>query len=454
MTHSPTARILAFGFLLLFPALASSRPVPDERRPPNIIYIMTDDLGYGDLGCTGQKRVRTPHLDRFAAQGMRFTDHYSGHTVCRPSRLSLWTGKHTGHTPICSNAGYHFQPDDMILPRILKEAGYATGGVGKWAMGGVGTSGHPNRNGFDFWFGYLDQGEAHNYYPEHLWKNSEKVPLAGNTLERKRVSSKRVTYSHDVMTEEALGFIRRNAERPFLLHVHWTIPHANNEGGRATGDGMEVPDYGIYKDFDWPDTEKGFAAMVTRMDRDVGRITALLKELNLESDTIVLFTSDNGPHQEGGHKHPFFDSNGPLRGYKRDLYDGGIRVPLIARWPGKIRAGSTSDHLSAFWDFLPTACELAGIKPPEGIDGISYLPTLLGKGEQRKHAYLFWRTARDNRGKVAVRAGKWKMVRPGGKKPFELYDLEADIGERSNVAAKHPDVLERLTGMMNQAIGK
>jgi len=258
-----------------------------EARPPNLVYIMADDLGYGDLGCFGQKTIKTPHLDRLAKNGMKFTSYYAGNTVCRPSRLALWTGKHMGHTPISSNAQYLFKPEDVTVAELLKEKGYATGGVGKWAMGGPGTSGHPNENGFDFWFGYLDQGQAHNYYPTHLWRNTERIPLKGNVLtgkpgDRGRVAKTRSTYSHDLITAEALDFVRRNRARPFLLHVHWTIPHANNEGGRATGNGMEIPDHGIYASREWPDTKKGAAAMITHMDNDIGKLIALLEELKLD----------------------------------------------------------------------------------------------------------------------------------------------------------------------------
>ena len=408
----------------------------ESGERPNIIYIMADDLGYGDLGCYGQKRIKTPHIDRLAAEGLKFTDHYAGHTVCRPSRVVLLTGRHSGHTPISSNAQYAFKKGERSVTTLLKQAGYATGGIGKWALGGADSTGAPFKQGFDLWFGYLDQGMAHNYYPEYLWRNEKKVLLPGNVVKQKRVAEKRTTYAHDLMTDAALSFIRDNASRPFFLQAHYTIPHANNEGGRATGNGLEVPDFGQYGKEDWPDTEKGFAAMVSRLDRDVGRMVALLKELKIERRTVVLFTSDNGPHQEGGHKMEYFDSNGKLRGFKRDLYDGGIRVPMIAWWPGTVRAGAVTDHPSAFWDFLPTACELAGIKPPEDIDGISYLPTLLGK-KQTKHDHLYWQSGT---AKVAVRKGRWKAVRVGKTGSLELYDLSKDIGEKNNVAAVHPEV--------------
>jgi len=427
---------------------------------PNIIYIMADDLGYGDLGCFGQERIQTPNLDKLAAEGMKLTDYYAGCTVCRPSRLVLWTGQHTGHTAINSNAGYVFQPQDVTVAELLHEAGYTTGGIGKWSMGRAGSGGEPNKHGFDFWFGYLDQGEAHNYYPTHLYRcegdRVEQVALPGNVLMdgsrgRGRVAQPqhRVTYSHDVMTEEALDFIRRNGDKPFLLHMHWTIPHANNEGGSVTGDGMEVPDYGIYKDKPWPSTEKGQAAMITRMDADVGRLVALLRELEIDRKTLILFTSDNGPHSEGGHKHEYFDANGPLRGFKRDLYEGGIRVPGIAWWPGVVPPGSTSNEPLAFYDFLPTACELAGVKVPEHTDGISFLPALQGRAQgQSHHEYLYWKFGN----KQAVRMDTWKAVRLAPDQSIELYDLARDIGESENVAEKHPDVVDRMQTIMGRAV--
>jgi len=439
--------------ILLFLQLSCSR---NSEQPPNIIYIMADDLGYGDLACYGQEVIKTPNIDQLAAEGMRFTDHYSGHTVCRPSRLVLWTGQHSGHTAIAANDPFVFSAKDVTVAELLHSAGYATGGVGKWAMADADGNGHPNDNGFDFWMGYLDQGQAHNYYPLYLWRNHEKVALEGNELyepdarNRGRVARKRVVWSHEVMTNAALDFIRENAERSFLLHIHWTVPHANNEAGRVLGDGMEVPDYGDYADQNWPDSEKGFAAMVSYLDADVGRIAALLKELQIEKNTVLLFTSDNGPHHEGGHQHEFFNSNGPLRGYKRDLYEGGIRVPLIVRWPGKVKAGTTTAHPSAFWDYLPTACEIAGIEPPQNIDGISYLPTILGQ-EQPQHEYLYWRFFNHKRDKEAVRAGNWKAVRPGPDAGIELYDLSTDIGEQNNVAITHPEIVEKIKAFMEDA---
>ncbi|MEQ8785692.1 MAG: arylsulfatase [Pirellulaceae bacterium] len=426
--------------------LPASCPAQAATPKTNIIYIVVDDLGYGDLGCYGQQVIATPNLDRLAKEGLRFTDHYAGATVCRPSRLVYLTGYHTGHTAISANTGYVLKPDDVTVAELLKQAGYATGGVGKWALGGPGSSGHPNRQGFDFWYGYLDQGEAHNYYPEVLYRNEKPERLPGNKLGQRRVSEVRETYSHDLFTDEALAFIERNHDKPFFLNIAYTIPHANNEGGRATGNGMEVPDFGMYADKDWPETEKGQAAMITRMDRDIGRLTALLQKLDIADRTLVLFTSDNGPHSEGGHKHEYFDANGPLRGFKRDLYEGGVRVPLIAWWPGVVTPG-VSHHMSGFWDLLPTACELAGVDAPRGIDGVSFVPTLRGQ-QQKAHDYLFWKYGDD---KTAVRQGRWKAVRPAAQKPLELYDLETDLGEEDNLAAQHPEIVKRLEKLIAEA---
>ena len=451
-------------------SVAAILPVVSAEQTPNIIYIMTDDLGWGDLGCYGQTVIQTPNIDQLAAEGMRFTDHYSGHTVCRPSRLVLWLGQHVGHTELTGNRDRSLTGMETTVAKLLKSAGYATGGVGKWALGNVeqpnevNNPGHPNNNGFDYWYGYLNQGNAHNFYPPFLWENKTQVPLPGNVLSddpkaRGRVSTERVTYSHDRITDAAFGFVKRNADRPFLLHIHWTIPHANNEGGRILGDGMEVPDYGQYADNDWPNPEKGFAAMVSRMDADVGRLISLLKQLKIDENTLVFFTSDNGPHQEGGHKHEFFNSNGPLRGYKRSMHDGGIRVPMIARWPGKISPRSESNHASAFWDFLPTACEVAGIEAPESLDGISYLPTLLGQDNQIAHEYLYW-ASQEGETSVGVRFENWKLVRYRAAKKkgaarsadtesdWRLYNLTTDIAEEHDVASQHDDIVRSVRSML------
>ena len=453
--HESVAAIL---LLLVVSAVAAAQPQASdpEARPagerPNIIHIMADDLGYGDLGCFGQERIRTPRIDQLAAEGMKFTSYYSGSTVCRASRLVLRMGLHSGNTPISGNESYVLKPDDRITTKLMEQAGYAVGGVGKWALGGPDTPGAPHRQGLDFWFGYLDQTAAHNYWPEFLWLNDVRVPLAnevdyadrGYAKGRSGVATHKEDYSHDWMTAAALRWIRQHKDEPFFFQAHYTIPHANNQAGQH---GMEVPGYGPYAEKDWPTQEKGFAAMITRLDGDVGRIIDLLRELGIAQNTLVIFTSDNGPHSEGGHDPDFFNSNGPLRGIKRDLYEGGIRVPTIAWWPGRIEAGSTTDRPFAFWDFMPTACELAGVEPPAGIDGVSYLPTLLGRTDQQKpHDPLYW----EFRGKQAVRKGKWKAVRPGSDKPVELYDLEQDIGEQNDVADQHSDVMAEMERIMGE----
>ncbi len=465
------APLLFFASAILSTFAENRTLFAEQTRTPNIIYIMTDDLGYGDLGCYGQEIVQTPNIDQMAAEGMRFTDHYAGHTVCRPSRLVLWTGMHVGHTGLTGNRAFSISGTEATVARQLKEAGYATGGVGKWALGNVdvpseiNNPGHPNNNGFDYWFGYMNQGTAHNFYPPFLWENKTQVPLPGNVLStdpkaRGRVSKSKVTYSHDMMTDAAFRFIRENKDNRFLLHIHWTIPHANNEGGRVEGDGMEIPDYGDYGAKEWPNPEKGFAAMVSRMDGDVGRLFQLLKDLEIDNDTIVFFTSDNGPHKEGGHDHEFFDSNGKLNGYKRSMHDGGIRVPMIVRWPGKIASDTTSDHPSAFWDFLATACDLAKVDAPKS-DGISYLPTLVGNADaQDKHEYLYW-ASQEGATSVGVRYGDWKLVQYRGKKKrgqpapensndWRLYDLREDIGEANDVAAKHPEIVKLIKGLLRR----
>ncbi len=449
----------AMSLLLLAGACGPAKE-PESAPRPNIVLIVADDLGYGDLGSYGQKNIQTPVLDRMAREGMRFTNHYAGSTVCAPSRCALMTGFHTGHAVVRGNRevkpmGQHPLPDETVtIAEVLKQAGYRTGLIGKWGLGGPGSTGEPNRQGFDYFFGYLCQRHAHNYYPEFLFRNRDRVPLENVVAEPKRpdgagVAVKRVQYSADLIAQEALDFVERNKDHPFFLAWTATLPHANNEAGDK---GMEVPDYGIYAGKDWPEPQKGHAAMITRLDRDVGRLLEKLDELGISERTLVMFTSDNGPHREGGNDPEFNNSNGPLRGIKRDLYEGGIRVPLIVRWPGKVAAGTVSDHVCAFWDYLPTFAELAGVAAPEGIDGISFAPTLLGEPErQEKHEFLYWEFHEGKASKQAVRMGQWKAVRLAPGKPLELYDLSADIGEEHDVAAEHPDVVAKIEAYLKTA---
>lgn len=450
-----SAGLAAAGGVL---SCARAQPGREEaERRPNIIFILADDLGYGDPGCYGQERILTPQLDRMAAEGVRFTQCYAGSTVCAPSRCVLMTGLHTGHCWIRGNARVPLRPDDVTVASLLKRAGYTTGLIGKWGLGNEDTTGIPRKQGFDYFFGYLDQGHAHNYYPTFLWRNEEKVPLEGNVeSDVPGVAEKSVTYSHDLLANDALDFVERHKEGPFFLYLAFTIPHANNERGRARGDGMEVPDYGPYADKPWPNPEKGRAAMVTRMDRDIGRLLDKLTALGIERNTLVLFSSDNGPHGEGGSDPAFFRSAGPLRGKKRDLYEGGIRVPGLAWWPGTLHPGQVSDQVWAFEDFLPSACELAGIAPPRGIDGISMVQTLRGLGMggikrmQLQHEFLYWEF-HERGSKQAVRMRNWKGLRPAPGAPLELYDLDIDLGESTNVAGAHPEIVARMEEYLKTA---
>lgn len=454
MTNITRRNMLSMPLLASGPFCARARGAAAPARP-NILFIMTDDHATQAISCYGSNRNQTPNLDRMAKEGMIFTNHYAGSTVCAPSRCCLMTGLHTGHAYIRGNDRIPLRPQDVTVAELMKQAGYATGLIGKWGLGEPDTTGIPNRKGFDSWFGYLNQQHAHNYYPDYLWRNEEKVPLA-NEVEpvgaAGGVATKRVQYSHDLFASEALAFLDRNRRRPFFLYLALTIPHANNE---SKPDGMEVPSYGPYANRDWPNPQKGHAAMITRMDRDIGRLFDRLKALGLDEKTLVLFSSDNGPHKEGGADPAFFDSSGGLRGIKRDLYEGGIRVPLIARWPGRIAAGSGSDHVSAFWDLLPTCCELAGVPTPKETDGISFLPTLLGQPQrQRQHPYLYWEFHEQGK-KRAVRMGHWKGVRLNVAKdpqgPIELYNLAEDPGERNNVASRYPEVVARIATILASA---
>ena len=424
----------------VLPALA--QPVAG----PNILLILADDLGYGNLGCYGAKEIQTPHLDRMAAEGMRFTQAYAGSTVCAPSRCCLMTGLHTGHAKIRGNGKRELAlgPADVTITEILKRAGYRTGLFGKWSLGGLGTAGYPTRKGFDEWFGFFSQTHAHNYYPEHLLENDHEFLLRGNT------GTKRNDYAHDVILERCLKFIERPSAEPFFCKLALTIPHANNEIGRDHGNGMEVPDTAPYTARNWPAPDKNFAAMVTRMDAGIGRIFDLLRATGRHENTLVVFTSDNGPHREGGHNPEFFDDNGPLRGIKRDLYEGGIRVPAIARWPERVPAGAVSQAVWAQWDLLPTFAAAAKQASPAGIDGVNVLPEWSGKPAARPHPPLYWEF--HERGfQQAVRFEDWKAVRTKNGQAVELYDLQSDVGESRNVAGARPEVVKRAEALLESS---
>ncbi|TDJ76381.1 MAG: N-acetylgalactosamine-6-sulfatase [Planctomycetota bacterium] len=471
-------------FLAALALLSVAAPsVAGQARVPNIVYILADDLGYGELGCYGQTKIRTPNLDRLAAEGVRFTQHYSGSPVCAPSRCVLMTGLHTGHAYVRGNKemggwgpdepeGQLPLPDEAVtVAELLQARGYATCAVGKWGLGGPGSSGHPNNQGFDLFYGLLCQRVAHNYYPTHLWRNSDVDVLDGNrwfSAHQKLSQAPEdrddylayagARYAPDEMLEEALGFVRKHAREPFFLYYATPVPHAAlqvPEDSLADYAGRldDGPYLGQQGYLPHPEPRAAYAAMVTRMDRDVGRLLALLRDLGLEDDTLVMFSSDNGPTFNGGTDSEFFESNGPLSGLKCSLYEGGVRVPMIARWPGKIRAGTTTDHVSAFEDVLPTLVEVAGGEVPAGLDGLSFLPTLLGEDDQEERAYLYWEYPEVD-GQQAVRMGRWKAVRRNlkqGQLAVALYDLDSDVAEEHDVAAEQPEVVARIEAIMRAA---
>jgi arylsulfatase A len=430
---------------------------------PNIIFILADDLGYGDLGCYGQRLIETPNLDAMAKQGMRFTQFYAGTSVCAPSRSSLITGQHTGHTPIRGNKSVKPEgqwpiPDSAItIAEVLKKAGYTTGDFGKWGLGPVASTGDPIKQGFDFFYGYNCQSLAHDYYPDHLWENDRRIDLPGNS------GAQPSTYSADLIQQKALQFIDQQKNKPFFLYLSYTLPHAALQ---APNDSLfekykrkfneqpveaKSPDRHGYAPQAYP--RAAYATMVSRLDAYVGQLLQQLKQNGIEQNTLVIFSSDNGPHKEGGNDPSYFNSNGGLRGIKRDLYEGGIREPTIAYWPGKVKPGTTSDYAGAFWDFLPTFAELAKQPAPKNIDGISIVPVLLSQKKQPVHPWLYWEF-HEQGGKQAVRMGKWKGVKlnvikePNGA--IELYDLQTDAGEKNNVAAQHHDVVQAIQKIMQQ----
>jgi len=471
-------RLIAVLTTFAVEAIASGAPAPE--RPPNIIYVLADDLGYHELGCYGQTKIRTPNIDRLAAAGMRFTRHYSGSPVCAPSRCVLMTGKHTGHSAIRGNremgrwgpeepeGQWPLPAEEVTIAELLRERGYATGVLGKWGLGGPGSVGHPNNQGFDHFYGYLCQRVAHNYYPTHLWRNHDVDVLHGNRAFRahQRIDGPLADesdylrflggdYAPWEIANEALAFIRRNAEGPFFLSYASVIPHL----------ALQVPDEEVDaypREWDQshylggrgylphPRPRAAYAAMITHLDRNVGRILDLIDELDLAGDTIVMFSSDNGTTFTGGCDREFFGSLGDLRGHKCTVYEGGLRVPMIVRWPEHVAAGSTTAHVSAFQDVLPTLTEITGAETPAGLDGVSFLPTLLGAEGQRRHDHLYWEYPESDR-QQAVMIGDFKGVRTNlrmGDMTVRLYDLSVDPGELDDVAAMHPGIVEDMVRIM------
>ncbi len=430
---------------------------------PNIVFILADDLGYGELGCYGQKLIQTQHIDRLAAEGMRFRQFYAGATVCAPSRSVLMTGLHHGHTRVRGNAApegsgpQRLTAKDMTVAKVLQQAGYTTGLIGKWGLGMPGDEGVPNCQGFDQVFGFLSQHHAHNHFPDHLWRNETRVALPNGVVPVGTAgggyATNRVLSADDLFADEAIRFLDQNHAKPFFLYLSFVIPHANNERTQALKDGTEVRDLGIYADKDWTPQNRGQAAMVTQLDGLVGRVVTHLNTLGLTKKTLVIFSSDNGPHRESGNDPAFFQASGPHRGLKRALTDGGIRVPFIARWPGMIQAGSVSDHVGYFGDFMATAAELAKAPLPPGLDSISLAPTLLGRAkDQAVHRFLYWEFHEGGFKQAALLDGRWKGLRlKGTSGPIELYDLRNDPGEATDLAAKEPGIVKQLDAYLRTA---
>jgi arylsulfatase A-like enzyme len=444
--------LLGLGVSLLATAVAVQASVKTESAP-NIIFIMCDDLGYGQLGCYGQQQIQTPRIDQMAKEGLLLTDYYSGTSVCAPSRCALMTGQHVGHTYIRGNKEIKktakHESGQLPIPAAtitvaekLKEAGYATALVGKWGLGYPASEGDPMEQGFDFFAGYNCQRRAHDHFPDWVWRNEKKVTLGKGESAGE--------YSHHFLTREARGFITENKDQPFFLYLAYIIPHAELQIP------ADEPSFLLYKNKSWPEKQKIHAGMITLMDRDVGGIMDLLKELKIAERTLVVFTSDNGPHDEGGAIPEFFEDSGPLRGIKRDMYEGGVRVPFVAWWPGVVAPGRTSDHIGAHWDLMPAACELAGIAPPANIDGISYVPLLKGDDAgQKKHKYVYFELhGRNWRG---IRAGDWVALQQlttdsdPNVDPVELYNLRTDLAQEHDLAAKYPEKVAEFRKLIGQA---
>ena len=477
-------RALTLGTFLC--ALAScgasdASPTEDAQRPPNIVFFMADDLGYGEVGAYGQELIPTPNIDSLARDGMLFTNHYSGSPVCAPSRCVLLTGLHTGHSEVRNNwenggwgqdqseGQWPLAPNTQTLARVLQAKGYATGGVGKWGLGGPGTTGAPENQGFDHFSGYLCQRIAHNHYPTHLWRDGERVELEGNEWVDSHQKLKEpldtedeyweryngATYAHDVMLADAVSFVREHKDEPFFLYYASPIPHASLQAPPEDLDAFprewDQEHYLGNKGYlPHPRPRAAYAAMVAHLDREVGSVLATLDELGLRDNTIVVFTSDNGPTFNGGTDSTFFNSAAGMRGLKCSVYEGGLKVPTLVRWPKHVTAGSSSDLPSAFQDWMPTLLEIAQVQSPTGLDGISLLPTLEGAGEQAKHEALYFEYA----GQQALRAGRWKAVRRKlrqGNLVTELYDLEADPKESQDLADQEPEVLARMVGLLNSS---
>lgn len=463
--------ITGLGILLLTSCKEKNKNIEtiDKSDTPNIIYILADDLGYGDLSVYGQKNFETPNIDKLASQGMLFTQHYSGSTVCAPSRSALMTGMHTGHTVVRGNkeiepeGQYPIPKATYTIAEMFKTKGYTTGAFGKWGLGFPKSEGDPTKQGFDTFFGYNCQRLGHHYYPHHVWSNTDSIPLIGNEGTNKKI------YAPELIHEETLKFIKENKDNPFFLYVASVIPHAelaapeevlkNYRGkylpekvfeGVDSGEEYRKGPYESQKE-----SHAAFVAMISILDKQVGDIMKKVEELGMDKNTLIVFTSDNGPHQEGGADPDYFNSNGELKGYKRDLYEGGVRVPMIARWTGKIEQNTTTNHISAFWDVFPTLANLIDAETPKNVDGISFLPTLLNiPQKQQKHKYLYWEF-HEKGGRQAVRMGDWKAVKYNvlndPNAPIELYNLKNDISEENDVSSNNPEIIMKIKNILKEA---
>lgn len=440
---------------------ANKNPPPPPLRRPNIILILADDLGYGDLGCYGQQRIQTPNLNKLAAEGIRFTSCYAGSAVCSPARAALMLGQHTGHLNIRGNVRpTTLLPNEVTVAQVLKDSGYRTGLIGKWGLADEGQPGVPQKKGFDEFVGYLSNQEAHDYYSEWLWRYAPPTSGFDGFDDRMHFSEnaggKQGLYNPELFTKAALNFIRSNKPdqfnryRPFFLCLSYNLPHANNEEGRRTGNGMQVPSDAPYSTEPWPAPEKNKAAMITYLDAQVGHIMDQLVAQKLLTNTVVIFTSDNGPHAEGGVDPKFHQSSGPLRGLKRDLYEGGIRVPLIVYWPAGVTPGQVSDFPLAHWDLLPTFADIGMTKAPKAIDGISFFPLLTGQPQTNRHEFFYWEF-HEKGFQQAARMGDWKAVRPQADQPLELYNLKTDLGEKQNVATNNPLIVAKFEDYLKTA---
>jgi arylsulfatase A-like enzyme len=460
----PVRRVLrTMSAIVLLPAVVALgvRASPEFPARPNIVFILADDLGWGDLGSFGQREIDTPHLDRMAVEGLRFTHAYAGSTVCAPSRAALMTGQHTGRTSVRGNRrpdmtrGYYLGADDTTIASVLRDAGYATAAIGKWGLGfhGREAAGMPDRQGFDYFFGYLNQTHAHNSYPSHLFRNDTRVDLPNTVPDElpngAGVSDNRLVFAQDLFIDEALHFIRAPRAEPFFLYFAPTLPHANNE---AEPFGLEIPNYGPYASRDWPEAKKALAAMISRLDHDVGRILAELRARGIAEDTLVIFSSDNGPHKEAGGDPAFFVSSGPFQGRKRSLHEGGIRVPTIAWQPGTVPAGRVSEEPWYFPDLFPTFAALAhGSFDASRIDGMDIRRVLLGGREPELRRRLMYWEFHEGGFACAARRGNWKAILKKPGTPLELYDLATDPGETRDLASHFPEVAAQMAAAMRAA---